>query len=134
MAKAEELGRWSMAIADSSHQPLNIYQTYSNMGLILKMQGKYKEALPYYEKSFQAMKDGDLYNEEFAKSYLELSECYEKTGNYSKALATYKKSAEITDSIRSKDNIRKATELTMNYEFDKKQQVVQAEQKRKKML
>jgi len=42
-------------------------------------------------------------------------------------------SAKITDSIRRKYNILKATELSMNYEFDKKQQVAKVEQD-KKML
>ena len=63
--------------------------------------------------------------------YEELSECYEKTGNYSKALEAFKKSALIEDSVRSKNNLQKSTELTMNYEFDKKQQLQQAEQKSK---
>jgi two-component system NtrC family sensor kinase len=133
-SKAEELGRQAMPIADSSHQPLNIYQTCSTMGSILKLQEKYKVAIPYFEKGFNALKNADIYDEQIGNSYLDLSECYEKTGNYSKSLAMYKMSAEITDSIRSKDNIRKATELTMNYEFEKKQQAAQAEQQKEKAV
>lgn len=37
----------ALVIADSSHQPLNIFQVYSTMGAILKQQEKYAAALPY---------------------------------------------------------------------------------------
>ena len=129
--EAEKLGRLSIEIADSSNQPLNIYQTNVTLGTILKLEKKYKDAIPYFEKGFDAMKDADIYDEQFGESYADLSECYEKTGNYRKALETYKMSAKITDSIRSKENIRKATELTLNYEFEKKQQAAKAEQEKK---
>jgi serine phosphatase RsbU (regulator of sigma subunit) len=60
-----------------------------------------------------------------------LSECYEKTGNYIKALSAYQQYAAINDSVGRKENIRKATELTMNYEFDKKERALKAEQEAK---
>ncbi|QHV95537.1 tetratricopeptide repeat protein [Spirosoma endbachense] len=132
--EAEKLNKQAMAIADASQQPLNIHQTYSTMGTILKMQGKYAEAIPYYEKSFAVLKDADIYDSQTGEIYAELSACYEKTGNYNKALATYKTAAAITDSVRGKENIRKATELTMNYEFDKKQQAVEAEQQKQNAI
>ena len=98
------------------------------------MQKKYREAIPYFEKNFQAL-DGTInYDRDFAESYTALSECYEKTGNPVKALATYKIAANIADSITRKENIRKATELSMNYEFEKKQEVLAAEKKRDEKL
>ena len=130
-AEAEALAKKAIAIADSSTQPLNIYQAYSTMGSILKLKGNCSAAIPYYEKAFLSMKGSDLFNEDFGSIYNELSGCYEKTGNYIKALENYKIATQITDSSRSKDNIQKATELTMNYEFEKKEQVQQAEQKAK---
>ena len=128
---AEKLSRQSMIIGDSSNQPLNIYQTYSGMGSILKMQNKFKEAIPYYKKAFLSLTNADLYNKEIGGAYSDLSECYERTGDYKQSLAAYKMSAKITDSIRSKDNVRKATELTLNYEFEKKQQTAKIEQEKK---
>lgn len=132
--EAEKLARQGVAIADSSNQPLNIYQTYNSLGYIFKLQGKYNEAVPFYEEAFNAMKGADIYDKQIGQSYAELSECYEKTGNYSKALAAYKTSAQIADSIASRENVRKATELTMNYDFAKKQQAAEAEQKQKDAL
>ena len=132
--EAEKLGRKAIAIADSSRQPLNIYQTYNVLANLYKTQAKYKEAIYYYEYGFAALKDADIYDEQFGVSYNELSQCYEQTGNYKKALEKYKIAGQIKDSIRSKENIRKATELTMNFEFDKKQQAAEAEQKQKDAL
>jgi len=128
---AQKLSRQSMNISDLSNQPLNIYQTYSGMGNLLTMQNKYSGAIPYYEKAFRFLTDADLYTAEVGIAYLNLSECYEKTGAYRQSLAAYKLSSKIADSIRNKENIRKATELTLNYEFAKKQQVAKIEQEKK---
>jgi len=131
LQQAETMARQAISIADSSQQPLNIYQTNNDLGTILKMQSKYVEAIKYYEKAFSVMKASDLYDQQSGNTYFNLSECYEKTGTYQKALQAYKKYAEITDSVRSKENIRKATELTMNYDFNKKQEAAKAEQLKK---
>ena len=131
---AEKLSRQAISIADSSGQPLNIFQAYNDMGTILKMQKNYSQAIPYFEKAFHSLSESDIYDEEVGISYANLSECYERTGNFNKALATYKMSAKISDSIRGKENVKKATELTMNYEFDKKQQIAKAEQQKKMIL
>ncbi len=128
---AEKMARHAILIADSSQQPLNIFQTNSDLAFILKMQGKFAEAINYYEKALSAMKAADIYDNQSSSTYFNVSECYEKTGAYQKALEAYKKYAEITDSVRSKQNIRKATELSMNYEFDKKQQAAKANQEKK---
>ncbi len=128
---AEILAREAMNIADSSNQPLNKYQTYAQMGEILSEKNEYRQAIPYFEKAFHSLSSSDLYDPQVASSYQSLSECYEKTGNYNKALTAYKKSAQISDSLRSKDNVRKATELSLNYEFAKKQQVMKDEQEKK---
>lgn len=125
------LNKRAILIADSSGVVLNLYQVYSDKANILRMMGKLKEAIPYYEKSFAVMKNGDLYASDFAMHYKELSECYEKTGDYVKALSAFRKAALISDSVSSKNNIQKSTELTMNYEFDKKQQLAKIEQDKK---
>lgn len=133
-AQAQKLGQWAITIANKSQQPLNIHQAYAGMGMILKMQNEVAEAIPYYEKSFAVLKAADIYNEQTGESYADLSACYEKTGNYSRALATHKIAAAISDSVRGKENIRKATQLSMTYEFNKQQQALKAEQQKKNAL
>jgi len=130
-SEAEALAKKGMLLADSSKQPLNIYQTYSDFGYIQKTQNRFAAAIPYYDKAFSAMQKSDLYDLSVADAYSNLSECYEKTGNYTKALESYKMFAQITDSARSKDNIRKATMLALNYDFEKKQQLAKAAQEKK---
>jgi serine phosphatase RsbU (regulator of sigma subunit) len=129
--KAIEIARNAIAAADSSQQPFNISQANSSMGFALRYMKKWAEAIPYYEKTFSSIEDADIYTSDIGLIYKELSECYEKTGNYNKALSAYQQYAAIIDSVGRKDNIRKATELTMNYEFDKKEQALKAEQKAK---
>lgn len=129
--EAEKLSKESLGLADSSSQPLNTLQTYGTMGYILKLQQKYRQAIPFYEKALSVLKKSDIYDVQVRNYYNQLSECYEKTGNSTKALAAFKLSAKISDSIRSKENIRKATELSMNYDFEKKQEVQKARQKMK---
>ncbi len=134
IAEAEALAKKAISIADSSAQPLNIYQAYSSMGNILRLKGSFAAAIPFYEKGFLAMKGSDIYDIDNGEVYKQLSVCFEKTKNYSRALETYKTAVQIIDSARSKDNIRKSIELTMNYEFDRKQQIQVAQQKVKDEL
>jgi signal transduction histidine kinase len=129
-SEAMALAKKGILIADSSKQPLNIYQGFSSMGSVLKLQKKYAEAITFYEKAFSVLNQTDAYGIDYGQAYKELSECYEETGNFNKALDAYKKYATIEDSVRSKDNIQKATELTMNYDFEKKQAVAGAVQAR----
>ncbi|MFD1140982.1 tetratricopeptide repeat protein [Larkinella insperata] len=132
--EAEAVNKQALSLADASGQPLNIHQTYSAMGTILKMQGKCASAIPFYEKSFAALKDADIYDEQTGVIYGELSACYEATGQYRQALSAYKTAAAISDSIRGKENVRKATELKMTYEFDKQQQIAQAQHQKQSEL
>ena len=128
--EASAVSKKSIQLADSSRQPLNISQAYDAFALTLYLQKQYKEAIPYFEKSFKALNGASNYDQAYINSYKLLSECYEKTGDYVKALANYKMAADIADSVRRKDNVRKATELSMNYDFEKKQEVLAAEKKR----
>ena len=132
--EALTLSRHSIILADSSNQPLNISKAYNSMGNILFLQKKYKEAIPYYEKNFEALKGADIYSIGTETSYKELAAAYENTGNYVKALANFKMAFAIADSVKRKDNVRKTTELSMNFEFEKKQEVLAAEQKKEEEL
>jgi two-component system NtrC family sensor kinase len=130
LKEAHQLALQALAVADSSKQPYNIFQVYTTMGNVLKQQGLCAQAIPYFEKAFAAIKGSDIVDESNGSAYEDLSDCYAQTGNFKKALQAYKRSAEITDSIRSVQNVRKATELNMNYEFGRKQQLQQAEKEK----
>ncbi|NEN25027.1 tetratricopeptide repeat protein [Cryomorpha ignava] len=127
--EAEDLAILSISLADSSHQPLTIYQTLSTLGNIYVAQEKYKKAIPILKRSLESKKEAGFYDTGLAQLYKDLSLSYEKTGRYDEALLNYKIGVQIVDSVRRNENIRKATELTMTYDFDKEKaanQVIQA--------
>ncbi len=126
--EAYKLATSAVAIADETAQPLVIYQSYQTKGRVLVAQKKYREAIPFLEHSLEIINQGDGYEPSVADTYISLSLSYEATGNYNKALKTYKRSSQIRDSVRKDENIRKATELSMTYDFEKKEAISKAEQ------
>ena len=130
LKEAYKLGIQALATADSSKQPYNIFQVKANLGHVLVLQGQYSQAIPYLEQGLSAMKNSGIIEEASASAFADLSYCYEQTGNYKAALRNFKRSTEITDSIRSMQNVRKTTELNMNYEFEHKQQLQRAEKQK----
>ncbi len=109
--EAEKLNKQGIVIGDSSRQPLNIFQAYRSMGHILRMQKKYKQAIPYYENAFHSIAESVLYVIEVSGAYDDLSDCYEKTGSFKEALSAYKMATKITDSIRGKKTLKRQQNL-----------------------
>ncbi len=130
-SESEVVARQAMSIADSSGQPLPIYQAYSTMGVLLKRLEKFKDAIPYFKKGITALQGSDIYDEPVGLTNYDLSSCYEKTGDYSSALTAFKTGSKILDSVRSRDNIRRATELNMKYEHEKNLEAQRIEQEQK---
>ncbi|MBC7851569.1 MAG: tetratricopeptide repeat protein [Chitinophagaceae bacterium] len=130
-AEADEMIDRALVIADSSKQPLNIYQVYSAKGTILLWQEKFRQSIVYYEKAFDVLKGSDLYTAEVGQTYYELSTGYEKSGQFQKALGAYKMAAGIVDSVRKKQNVREATEITKDFEFGKQQNLLKSRQEEK---
>ncbi len=129
--EAEELATKAIVIAEKAGQPLVLYQTNGHKGEILTFDKRYKAAIPYLEKSVKIIEELDNYDINIAETYANLSLCYEKTGKYDKALFSYKSSAKIKDSVRARENIQKATELSMTYDFEKKESLNKAIQDKK---
>ncbi len=129
--KAEKLARQAITIADSLNEPFSIAASYAAMGEILRRAGKNKEAIPFFEKSCRSVTGANMYDPVTAGNYFALSECYEKTGNFNKALEAYKTATKIDDTLKNIDNIRKATELAVSYDFKKKQELAKAVQDKK---
>jgi two-component system, NtrC family, sensor kinase len=119
--EAQSLSKKAITIADSSRQPFNIFQAYAGMGTVLKLAGKCSEAIPFFQKSIQLLSASDRYDQLTQSTYASLAECFESTGDYEKALSNFKVAAQLQDSIRSKENIKKTTELTLNSDFERKQ-------------
>lgn len=129
---AVKLGEKAVPLALSSKQPINIFQAYAAMGDVYYERTDYAKAIPYYEKGFEAIRSQHLYTSGQKSAYRKLSVSYEKVGDFPRSLAAYKKAVEIADSLTKKENVRKTTELTMNFEFEKKQEAIAAETERAK--
>ncbi len=128
--EAMGLAQRSVAIAEATGQSYVLAQAYSGISTLYMVQKKYAEAIPFLEKAVAAGKENE-YNEFINTLYADLVTCYEATGNAAKALAAFKKYDENKDSTRSRENIQKATEMTMNFAFEKQQAIAKAEQDRK---
>lgn len=132
--EAYQIAQKAIETADSTNLPLNISQAYRSMGDFYYRQKKYKEAIPYYLRSKNATKDLSSYSAGVATEYKNLAECYEQTGDYFNALQSFKRSAEISDSVTRKENIRRTTELSMNFEFEKRQNEMAEETQKAAMM
>ena len=105
--------------AKLSGQPIIIHQVYAGFGSTLMKQGKYREAAVKLEKALDVIEDLKLYDDATSYIYKNLSLVYEDLDEFEKALDNYKIYATMRDSIRSHENIRKATEQALTFEFEK---------------
>ena len=63
-----------------------------------------------------------------------LSDLYEQTGDYRKALEHYKKATALKDTLFTQEKNKEITRKEMNYEFDKKETAAKAEQDKKDVV
>ncbi len=88
---------------------------------IFHKQNRYQKAIDDAERAKQiALKNNEL--ETIQNAGLALAKAYETAGRYKKALANYKIYHSAKDSIFNGLNIKKITQLEMQYRYDKEQQ------------
>jgi tetratricopeptide (TPR) repeat protein len=86
---------------------------------ILK-QNKPDKALEYASRSLKLAQKYGL-KKQISISNEKLSELYQKSGNYEKALQFYKKFIVYKDSLKSIEIVQKAADIRTNYEIAQKQ-------------
>lgn len=98
----------------------------NNIGLVYMKQNKFKDALVYSLKSLSLAREvGELdFMKEAEKT---LSEIYEHLNDNAKALKHYKSYIGMRDSLVNKENTKKTVQQQMQYEFDKKEALAQAD-------
>ncbi|MCF8363160.1 MAG: tetratricopeptide repeat protein [Prolixibacteraceae bacterium] len=114
----------AMVFAKISGDNYYISQSFANLGeafLAMEDYDKAYDALDEYNKLALQINSGLLVQE----SYKLLSEYYEKTGQFEKALENYKIGVAANDSVVNQQNTRYLNELQTLYEADKKQRQIE---------
>ena len=117
----------SAEIADSIGNKEVLANAYSNIGQVYVKQGKSKEAIGYLEKSLAFGKE--LNSAEILKnSYNGLYAADSALGNWKEAYDHHQLFVFYRDQLLNEENTRSVTQAQMNYEFEKKEAIKEAEQ------
>lgn len=107
--------------------------TYYYLGAFYLDQKDYQKALQNTEKALELAKELELL-ELTQNSELALSAIYEKMGQTNESLKHLKLYVIAKDSLQSQENVRQMVQTEMNYEFDKKESLLQKEQEKKEIV
>ena len=104
-----------------------LHAVAANIGEVNLLMGKYEEALPYQLETVRLQEgDGDLTN--LTENYMHVSSIYEKLGDYPLALEYQKKARKMADSTSALKSDRAMSELLTQYQTQKKEQTIAAQQ------
>ena len=113
---------WNLAITtfQKIDDKFGIQDSYYNVAKLNFKQNNLSEALDFADKSLQLATEIQVLEQKVISEKL-LSEIYQKEGNYNLSLFHLTNFTVLKDSLTNEENIRKSVEVTMNYEFQKKQ-------------
>ncbi len=106
--------------------------SYQGLGEVNRNLGNYNEAIKYLNMVVEMSEEYDL-KPRLQTAYEHLSLTYEEQNNYQKAYEYYVLFADIKDTLKNDANIELLTQMNLEHEFDKKQEMqrIQREQERK---
>ncbi|MEM1325602.1 MAG: histidine kinase dimerization/phosphoacceptor domain -containing protein [Bacteroidota bacterium] len=88
---------------------------------VLRLQGNYAEAIPYYENYLATMVMRDAEEDlSLAETHLELADCYVQTGVFEQAVTQYQIAGQLKDSLAEARYQSLTSELIQKYESDQK--------------
>jgi LytS/YehU family sensor histidine kinase len=107
-------------LCKEANDAFGIVNSKIGIGKALITLGDINEAIGYLKEAEQeALSMGSL--ETRIEAHHLLSECYEKSGDYSRALQEYKIFAQLTDTLLNKEKIKNINELQVRYETENKE-------------
>lgn len=119
---SEELGKKNIIAAN-----------LTNIGSLYTKTGKFKEAEQYLKRAIAINENiGTL--DFLWQSEEALSDLYDTTGRHKEALIYYKKAVALKDSVFSQESKQQLVRKEMNFEFDKKEALTQAENDKKQAV
>jgi tetratricopeptide (TPR) repeat protein len=107
--------------------------TYYYFGQFYLAQKEYQKALLNTQQALAFAKELDLL-ESVQNAELALSTIYEKLGQTNDALKHLKLHGIAKDSLQSQQNIRQMVQAEMNFEYDKKESLLQKAQEKKEII
>jgi serine phosphatase RsbU (regulator of sigma subunit)/Tfp pilus assembly protein PilF len=107
--------------------------TLGNMGEYLTQKKKFKEAENYLDRAMKISTE-TAYADEIMKLHSKYNALYEASNEPTKALWHYKRFITMRDSILNKENTRKMLQTQLNYEYDKKESAIKAENEKKSAI
>lgn len=119
----------SLEISRKNNDITGIALCLEAIATIAIQQNHYQKAKDLLEESYNIAQGG--MNDILVGISKKLSEVYEKTGNYEKALYFHKISNTIKDSLFNEENVRKLTGASLKYEYEKEKLLAQKEQEKK---
>jgi len=129
--KATEYYFKALEIEQKISNEYNLSKILNTIGLAYFNKGDLEKAKQYSLRSLTlADKNNSLQLQ--AINRLLLSEIYTKTKDFEKALINYKLYSEFIDSINKKQNIKKITELELEYKFKEQNKIVELDQENKR--
>jgi serine phosphatase RsbU (regulator of sigma subunit)/Tfp pilus assembly protein PilF len=118
----------SLKITEAIGDKLSMCASYNNIGSIYIQQKKYLEAEKYYKKATGLAKEIG-YKELLKESYMGLMQIDSAKGNFKGAFQNYKMYDIYSDSLNNEDVRKHTIQNQMNYDFEKKEAVTDAEHK-----
>ncbi|MFL5752616.1 MAG: tetratricopeptide repeat protein [Bacteroidia bacterium] len=107
--------------------------TYINIGAVYTRLKNYNKAEEYSLKALNITRDiGEL--EGMKDAYHNLSDIYDNTGRFDKALKFLKAFISARDSLTNEESTKKSLRLEMNYEFEKREAATQLEQEKREAV
>jgi serine phosphatase RsbU (regulator of sigma subunit)/uncharacterized protein HemY len=126
--EAEDYYERSLALKEKLGDKIGKASVLRYMGRIYQERGKPARAIQYFKESLSLAKKQNL-NEDLREDYLALSKIYAATGSYKDAYLNYIQYAHLKDSL----NVKAITKKEMQYDFDKKQHILELEKKQKEI-
>ncbi|MBI1307210.1 MAG: tetratricopeptide repeat protein [Bacteroidetes bacterium] len=123
----------SAALSDSIGEKYALLISDLALGQLYIEQGKYDKAQAFLNKANELAIEAEAldYLKEIEETY---SRLYEKVGRFADAFQHYKLYIKYRDSIYNEENSKAQLETRIQYEFDKKEAIAQAEQHEKDLL
>ena len=123
----------ALVIAKHDEDKNAISDMENNIAIIYTKEKDYKNALDYAQKSLAIAKEIQALDEVSATEKT-LSDIYSELGDGANALKHYKEYITFRDSIFNQENTKKTVRAEMNFDFEKKQAAIKADQDKKDAL